>query len=119
MTNQDGPFGELRGMFWDPIRGRYFPNPRPTAATPNPNPNPTSARPPSPVAEGDTKQGRKKRSKASLKDQDQEGGVEGQAGPGPTTVANALDRLPQPRLRYIKSRLMGQDKELCMHRYVS
>lgn len=45
----DGPLGTLPNMFWDPVRAKYFPNPRQSTAVPNqPRQERPDIRPPSP-----------------------------------------------------------------------
>jgi hypothetical protein len=51
----DGPLGPLPNMFWDPVRAKYFPNPRQSTAVPNqPRLERPSKRPPSPSKKIDT-----------------------------------------------------------------
>ena len=51
----DGPLGPLPNMFWDPVRAKYFPNPRQSTAVPNqPRQEQPSKRPPSPSKKVDT-----------------------------------------------------------------
>jgi len=51
----DGPLGPLPNMFWDPVRAKYFPNPRQSTAVPNqPRQERPSKRPPSPSRKNDT-----------------------------------------------------------------
>ena len=51
----DGPLGPLPNMFWDPVRAKYFPNPRQSTAVPNqPRQEQPSKRPPSPSKKVET-----------------------------------------------------------------
>jgi hypothetical protein len=51
----DGPLGPLPNMFWDPVRAKYFPNPRQSTAVPNqPRPERPNMRPPSPTRNSKT-----------------------------------------------------------------
>jgi len=46
----EGPLGPLPNMFWDPVRAKYFPNPRQSTAVPNqPRQERPDTRPPSPT----------------------------------------------------------------------
>ena len=51
----DGPLGPLPNMFWDPVRAKYFPNPRQSTAVPNqPRQERPNMRPPSPTRDSKT-----------------------------------------------------------------
>jgi hypothetical protein len=51
----DGPLGSLPNMFWDPVRAKYFPNPRQSTAVPNqPRQERPNMRPPSPTRKSKT-----------------------------------------------------------------
>jgi hypothetical protein len=51
----EGPLGPLPNMFWDPVRAKYFPNPRQSTAVPNqPRQERPNMRPPSPTRNSKT-----------------------------------------------------------------
>jgi hypothetical protein len=51
----EGPLGSLPNMFWDPVRAKYFPNPRQSTAVPNqPRQERPNMRPPSPTRNSKT-----------------------------------------------------------------
>lgn len=82
----EGPLGPLRNMFWDPVRAKYFPNPRQSTAVPNqPRQEAPSTKPPSPT--------RRRRVIPSADMPIATGGQNAQAGPGPSSSEHSRQKV--------------------------